>query len=457
MRKVFKYFGILLAVLLLAAAGGALWIGSGLPTYPPGKVDLKVEITPQRVARGKQISSMLCTGCHLDPATGVLSGHRLTDVPPAFGTVYSANITRHPERGVGAWTDGELAYLLRTGVGRDGRYRPAYMPKLPRLDDEDLLSIIAFLRSDDALVAATDRATPPCDPSFLVMLLSRVAWKPFPYPTQKQVRPPRTDAVAYGRYLVNDALDCYACHSADFKKLDLDHPELSAGYLGGGTELLDIAGRSIYSTNITPDGETGIGKWSEADFTRALKAGFRPDNTPILMPMERYPELDDDEARAIFAYLKTVPPIRRARTAAQAAPALAADATPGLKAYRRYGCASCHGDDGVGLADLRRAHEKYPYDEQIKDWIRDASRLRPGTKMPTWDGVIAEDDYQPLCDHVRELGEKAYAAGLLGGKVGDGGAAAPAVEKAATVPFEPASGVPRGAATTGSSSGGLNP
>jgi hypothetical protein len=92
-----------------------------------------------------------------------------TPNPAAPQRVVSKNITRHPDKGIGGWTDGELAYLVRTGISRDGRY----IPQLPHLADEDLASIIAFLRSDHPMTAP-DAVDPPgrTQPSFLTKALS---------------------------------------------------------------------------------------------------------------------------------------------------------------------------------------------------------------------------------------------------------------------------------------------
>ena len=79
---------------------------------------------------------------------------RLPDLPAEFGAAFSKNITHDKDVGIGAWTDGELAFMLRTGINRQGKYTPPWMPKLPRIDDEEIASIIAFLRSDDSLVQA---------------------------------------------------------------------------------------------------------------------------------------------------------------------------------------------------------------------------------------------------------------------------------------------------------------
>jgi mono/diheme cytochrome c family protein len=406
MRKILKVVGLILGVLLVAAGGAALWINRGLPSYAPKRIDLHVEGTPERVARGKRLAAMLCTSCHTDPETGKLTGKRMEDVPPEFGEIHSSNITRDPEHGIGGWTDGELAYFIRTGVRRDGVYVPMYMVKLPRISDEELSSILAFLRSDDAWVAPSGVASVPSRPSFLVKLLSRVAWKPAAWPDHPIERPDGRDPVALGRYLAHDVLDCYACHSADFKTLDLEHPERSPGYMGGGNALLDINGKVIYAPNITPDEATGIGAWTEAGFARAMKGSFRPDGTPIRLPMPRLPELTDDEAKALYAFLRTVPKLHNERRQGASYDLGGPEVTGGQRVYYKYACQGCHGTDGKGVADLRGADRKYRTDEELIAWIRSPSRLRPGTKMPDWDGVISEPEYGPLAAYVRQLGQR---------------------------------------------------
>ncbi len=402
MKKAVKILLYVVGVLVLLLAAGAGYIQAvGIPRYPTRPVELKVEVTPERVARGHRQATMLCAACHLNPATGVLSGRYMDDVPPEFGAAYTKNITQHPTKGIGGWTDGEIAYLLRTGIRRDGFYTPPWMVKLPNLADEDLRDIIAFLRSDDPMVRSADVDDRESEPTFLTKLLCRVAFKPFPYPTQPIPAPDRSDKVAFGRYLVTAQLACYGCHSADFKTVDEYVPEKSEGYLGGGNALYTPTG-PILSPNLTPDAETGMGRWTEEEFRRALKGGIRPDNTPLRNPMLPYPELSDDEVGAIFAYLKTVPPIVNAvkRTPLAAAPA---DASLGKQVYYKYSCNSCHGETGVGLYDLRKGPAKYPTDPQLVAYIRNPEKYIYGVKMPTWDAVIGEEEYAPLAAYVRSL------------------------------------------------------
>src|SRR5574341_1876637 len=406
MNKALKVLGIVVLGLGVAAAAFAGYVAAtGIPRYAPGHLLIKVEVTPEKVARGRKYAGLLCAGCHMDPTTRKLTGKRMVDVPTEFGVAYSKNITGHPVKGIGSWTDGEILYLLRTGIDRGGQYIPPYMVKLPHLSDDDLESIVAFLRSDDPLVGPV-AADPPgrSRPSFLTKLLSHEAFKPLPFPRQRIATPPVTDRVAYGRYL-SSSLGCFACHSADFKTMNELEPERSAGFMGGGNPVLDQNGDVVRSANITPDEETGIGKWSEADFVRALRTGVRPDRRVLVYPMEPMPELTEEDAAALYAYLKTVPKLRNSVPGPQRK-ALAADASEGKKLYHAYGCTSCHGESGVGLADLRQAAQHYPTDEQLEAWIKNPSSFKPGTKMPTWEGVIQPHEYAPLMEYVKELGRR---------------------------------------------------
>jgi mono/diheme cytochrome c family protein len=405
MKKLVKWLGIAFAAVVAVVAAVAAYIAvAPIPHYPVVRVDFPVEITPDRVARGKRTVEMLCAGCHMDSSTGGLTGKNMLDVPAQFGAAWSRNITAHPVNGIGSWTNGEIAYLLRTGIARDGRYTPPWMVKLPNLSDEDLRDIIAFLRSDDPLVQPRNVANHDSQPSFLTKLLCRVAFKPFPYPTQEIETPSPSDPVAYGRYLVDAKLQCYGCHSTDFQTNDDLYPEKSVGYLGGGNAMPDLGGKIVYTANLTPDDETGIGRWTGDDFRRALKDGIRPDNRPLRYPMVPYRPLADEEMDAIFAYLRTVPAIRKKVMPPEP---YAVSGARGKQAYYEYGCNGCHGDGGKGQYDLRQGPPRYPTDDELIAWIKHPERLRPGIAMPTWDGVIKEEDYAPLVAYVRSLARAA--------------------------------------------------
>jgi mono/diheme cytochrome c family protein len=405
MKTFFKVFGGLVLLILIAAGGFAAFIAyDGIPKYAVAPPDLKVEITPERVARGRIISNMLCSECHLSQKTGRLTGHRLTELPPELGAAFSKNITHDKDVGIGSWSDGEIAFLLRTGIRRDGRYTPPWMPKLAHIDDEEINAIIAFLRSDDSLVAADPTPDEESRPSFLTKFLTHVAFKPFDYPTRPIKAPDTSDKIAYGRYLAVEAFDCFPCHSGDFKKMNSQEPEKSFRFFGGGNGMPDPQGNLLYTANLTPDPETGIGKWTEAEFVRAVREGVRPDGRSMRYPMRRTPELTETDVQAIYAYLKTVPAIHYA-VPRNFTDLSGSALTDGKAIFKKYGCVACHTETGVGVGDATKAAVDFPADSSLQAWIENPAAIRPMTKMPPFQGLIKAEEYPPLLAFVRSLGK----------------------------------------------------
>jgi mono/diheme cytochrome c family protein len=309
MRKLLKILGIILGVIVLLLAIGAATVHfGGIPAYEVKAPDLKIQADSAMIAEGKRLSAMVCNNCHIG-ANGKLEGAYMADMPAAFGKAWSANITHHPDSKLAGYTDGELAFLLRTGIKRDGSYAPPWMQKFPHLSDYDLHSIIAYLRSEQPELEPSDKTQPPCEPSFFTKFLCRVAFKPLPYPEQ-EIKPPPGDKVALGKYIATAKVECYSCHSASFETINIMEPEKTPGYFGGGNPLNDKEGNLIPSANLTMDKETGIGNWTEDQFVEAVRFAKRPDGKPIRYPMVPFAAMTDEEARAIWAYLQTIPPIK---------------------------------------------------------------------------------------------------------------------------------------------------
>ena len=310
MKKVVKFFLIGLGLVALPGIAGFIYIESkGIPKYDVAAPDIKIDVTPEKLQRGEKLASMLCASCHMNRETRSLSGRWMTDAPKEFGKIYVPNITQDKTYGIGNWTDGEILYLLRTGIKKDGSYAPPYMAKLPHMADEDIESIIAFLRSDHPMVKPVAVEDHPTEPSFLTKFLCNVEFKPFDMPKEKIPMPDTTNQVELGRYLVYN-LECYTCHSADFTKLDMMTPENSKGFMGGGNEPLDNEGNPMVTSNITPDRETGIGDWTKEQFVKAVRFGLMESEPALRVPMIPYTQLTDYEAEAIFAYIQTIDPIK---------------------------------------------------------------------------------------------------------------------------------------------------
>lgn len=118
------------------------------------------------------------------------------------------------------------------------------------------------------------------------------------------------DQVARGKYLVT-LMGCGDCHTPGYflGKPDLAHP------LSGSDIGFFVPGVGVrWGPNLTPDPQTGLGTWSDADVIRALRTGVTPGGRRLIpaMPYESFAALTDADAAAIVAYLRSLPPVRHA-------------------------------------------------------------------------------------------------------------------------------------------------
>jgi mono/diheme cytochrome c family protein len=110
-----------------------------------------------------------------------------------------------------------------------------------------------------------------------------------------------------GKYLMEGVVACANCHMA---RNNRGQPLFEKG-LSGGMEFDDPAFKA-YAPNITPDPETGIGKWTDAQLAKAIREGIRPDGSVIgpPMPIPFYRYISDNDLAAIIAYLRAQPAVK---------------------------------------------------------------------------------------------------------------------------------------------------
>ena len=274
--------GGLLSALVLVVAGVMLYIRFALPNVPLQNITVKV--TPENVERGRYLANhvTVCMDCHSTrawdrfsgpPIPGTLGkGGEVFDHKMGFpGSFSSPNITPF---NLGDWTDAEIYRAITSGEGRDGKALFPIMPYFAygTLDTEDILSIIAYVRS----IPAIRNTPPPSNPAFPMNLVLRT----FPTAAHPVTRPSESDSVKYGEYLVK-ASGCIECHT------QAKHGQIvKALAFSGGREFIMPNG-VLASPNITPDMETGIGKMSRDDFIKRFK-GYDPSNyqAPKLGPKD---------------------------------------------------------------------------------------------------------------------------------------------------------------------------
>lgn len=288
------------AISILAAA---IIIGSCKTRFDTTKSNFTVSRSETALEHGRILVYSICGGCHYDPSVKKFIGTRIHEVPGIVGKVYSANLTNSKSNGIPPhYSDAELKYLLKTGIARDGRFIP-YMLR-PNMADEDLNNIIVYLRSDDPAIAAADTTIGLSRLTLIGKMAMNMMAKPLPYKTDIK-RPPESDSIAAGRYLV-DNIGCFHCHSKSLTKLNYLDPEQSKGYMAGGMKFKTPQGNEIYASNLTPDKQTGIGIYNKLQFRKAVKDGESP-HGQLHLPMPRFDKLKDSDVDVIYAYLKSIP------------------------------------------------------------------------------------------------------------------------------------------------------
>jgi mono/diheme cytochrome c family protein len=269
--------------------------------------DRRFERTPARLARGEYLAKGVaaCFDCHSDAPSQWKPGEAPEFTALGSGRVVikqgdfllaAPNITPDVETGAGSWTDDQLARAIREGIGHDGRTLFPMMPyqNYKYLSDEDLASIVVYLRS----LAPIRNQLPKGHIPFPLSRLINTAPEPIAHGSSVDA----SDTVARGRYLTKIG-NCEYCHTPSDK---MDRPLPGMAFAGG--KYIDKF--PTPSANITPD-PSGISYYDEAMFVRALRtgrAGARLLNPP--MPWWVFRNMSDDDLKAIYAYLRTVKPVR---------------------------------------------------------------------------------------------------------------------------------------------------
>ena len=258
------------------------------------------------VERGEYVVRTLavCGHCHAaDPADpdGPLSGG-LAFRNWRLGTVRASNITPDPATGIGAWSAAEIVRAVRNGQDPEGRVLAPVMPYfwLSGMSDRDALAVARYLASQ----APVDNHVR--QNHNLIYAIGEVLFLR-PEQPRRIVAPREGPTAEYGEYLARYVALCADCHTPRGGLLaqpQLDH------MFAGDADPPD--GFPENPDNLTPDDETGIGRWTEEDFIRTIRTGVNPEGDELhpFMPWRQYRRMSDDDLRAIYRYLRTLRPIR---------------------------------------------------------------------------------------------------------------------------------------------------
>jgi len=214
------------------------------------------------------------------------------------GRVVSSNLTPDKDTGAGIWTDDMLARAIREGIGHDGRTLFPLMPYMNyrEMPDEDLASVIIYLRT----LAPVRSPLPQTEIISPVKYLIRSAPEPV---TAAVPQPDQSDPVKRGAFLVRMA-SCADCHTAQEKG------RVKAGLEFAGGLLFTTPEATVMAANITSDA-SGISYYDEDLFIQAIRTGkVKARSLSPVMPWYFYRNMTDEDLKAIYAYIRTLKPVK---------------------------------------------------------------------------------------------------------------------------------------------------
>ena len=293
MKKLIRRLGIalggLVAVVLLLVA-----VAYGVSTRKLNRewevpaVALNVTRDPAQIARGRHLATAVskCAECH----GADLGGKMFIDGMP-MGVLIASNLTAGKGGVLPRYNDAQLDAAIRHGVRSDKRGL-LIMPseEFQHLSDEDAAAIIAYIRSippvDRELAAS--KVGPLGHVLYATGQLPLMPAEVIDHKPRARRAPPAGVTREYGQYLVSVG-GCTGCHGPN------------------------LGGHGPGSPNITPGGV--VASWREADWIRAMRTGKRPDGSAIKdpMPWKAVGMMSDDELRAMWMYLSTMPRVEPER------------------------------------------------------------------------------------------------------------------------------------------------
>ena len=283
---------------------------------PTATVPTAEDSTKAVIARGEYLVNnvAVCLVCHGERdhtkfAMPVKPGTEGGGPPYAFGQnmgvpgeITPSNITPFK---LNDWSDDDIIKAITHGVNKKGDTLFPLMPfhNYSRMAKDDIQAVVAYLRT----LKSIEKVDVPRKLAMPIAMFG-----PLPANTLDQnKRPDPSDKVKYGEYLVTFA-SCSDCHTPMTPQ---GAPDFSKAFSGGFHFKSDFV--DVTTANITPDSTTGIGSWSEEMFLAKFKTnleatekGVDPGKLNTEMPWANYAKMSQDDLKAIYAYLRTVPPVK---------------------------------------------------------------------------------------------------------------------------------------------------
>jgi len=254
--------------------------------------------------RGKYLmnSIVACGNCHTPkgPNGKAIAGKELSGGDPINAPVFRAmpgNITPDKETGIGNWTDDQITDAIRNGKRPDGTIIGPPMPIAfyRGMSDTDVKAIVAYLRTVPAISNKLEKSTYkiPLPPGYGP-------------PVTHVADVPRTNHVAYGKYLATGLGHCMDCHTPDIQgRADLTR-------IGAGGNPFEAPnGGVVISPNLTPGNPNGVAGWTNQQVKDAITKGVRPDRPLVrLKAFDWYQNMTSADLNDLVAFLRSLKPVK---------------------------------------------------------------------------------------------------------------------------------------------------
>ncbi len=331
---------VVLLLLGLPLVAGLAFLAYALspPAMEPVSPPARASLSDLAIERGSRLALIgNCQVCHTAKDGPSYAGGYGVETP--FGTIFGTNITPDPETGIGTWSLDAFSRAMREGIGAVGEHLYPAFPydHFTKLSDGDIAALYAFLMAGEPV----SRTVPENDLPFPLRFRPLLAgWKLLGFSQGRFEPDPTVDPVLdYGRYLVEGAGHCGACHTPrNWIQAEKGGQALEGGASGGWTAPA-IAGPIDVTLPWTQD---ALETYLRGDYSRDHGATGGP-MQPVGHNLARTPA---EDVEAISAYLLSVmdqttrPPLDPARVEA-------AEALPGAALFAGA-CASCHGGSAPG-------------------------------------------------------------------------------------------------------------
>lgn len=300
--KILKWTGIsflalLLVLVLLVSFRQHL-------TYDAPYPEIHASADSAVIARGKEIvfGPAHCADCHhLGNSDSLFNLGQVPALTGGFafelplGNYYVPNITPDSATGIGRYTDGQIARVLRHGVRPDGTAAFDFMP-FHDMSEEDMTAVISFLRSQQPV----QNKIPENTVTLLGRVINAFLIKPVG-PSKPVIKSIKRDTTAeYGKYLAYSVANCNGCHT----NRDMMTGEVIGEPFAGGLKFEEPGLPPLEAPNITTHTESRIYGWSQEDFIKRFRMGKLIPHSH--MPWNSFKRMSDEDLKAIYNFLQTV-------------------------------------------------------------------------------------------------------------------------------------------------------